>query len=271
MCVTEAGSLLIMGYRRTQGAAGEGGQLAWSKHTTPHGIIESVCAIPGSNGITDVWACIKRALPAGGVVRTIESWDLSYWPNLAVTTTEFVPELVSLDGAVRFSGVLPVTPIINDLGHLEGLTVGSMIAGVRLPDQIVVGGQITLDQDLMPDDPSTVVAGLIVTAQLQPFLAVVQLKEGLSEGKMKRIAKLNPRLYQTGACSFADAIGATVRTMDFRKPADPVNQPVPLFTGMRDSVDLAGGWRVDNLFYFVNESVLPMNVLSVTLEITIVG
>jgi len=271
MCVTEAGSLLIMGYRRTQGAAGEGGQLAWSKHTTPHGIIESVCAIPGSNGITDVWACIKRALPGGGVVRTIESWDLLYWPRLAVRTTEFVPELVSLDGAVRYSGVLPASPTLTGLDHLEGLTAGIMIAGCRLPDQEVIGGQIVLDPDQMPTDPSTVVAGLIVTAQLQPFLTVVQLKEGLSEGKMKRIAKINPRFYQTGACSFADAAGATVRTMDFRKPSDPVNQPVPLFTGMRDSVDLAGGWRVDTLFYFVNESVLPMNLLSVTTEITIVG
>lgn len=287
MATTLKGSLLIMGYRRTSGAAGEGGQLAWTKHVTPDGSLglsdgtlngigdgngkfESVCAIPGSNGNSDIWAVVRRQLPDGTFVRTVENWDLNYFPLLKEGSAASAPSLVLLDGSLT-SSVLPITPVVTGLGHLEGLTVGILLNGTVYPPRTVEGGQITLNpDDLPPDDVSAVVVGLIPVAELQPFLTVIQMKDGPSEGRTKRIAKLNIRFYQAGACQYADSPDSQFYDVDFRTGGDPIGEPVALLTGLRKN-DLAGGWLLDTEFCFRNASPLPMNILSVTPEMTVVG
>ena len=286
--VTNTGSLLSLSYRRQQGGANEGGMLAWSRITTPDassptlsngslnggaglslGVFESVCAVPGTNEITDVWVAVRRQLPDGSFIRTIESYDLYYWENLR-GGVDALPSLCTLDGAVIRTGMIGITPTVTGLDHLEGLTVAVLFNGVRHPDRVVEGGLIQIDPSYFPaEGTSTAVVGLAPGAQLQPWFATPQMQDGGSDGRTFKVAKLNTRFYLSGAAQYADDNeGAPFYDVDFRLGTDEVNQPVPLRTRLIKS-DLGGGYLTESQFIFRNDGPLCMNILGVTAEISI--
>jgi hypothetical protein len=284
--VTRTGSLLSLAYRRSAGAADSGGMLAWTKHVTPDastldadgiqsgtGTVESVCVVPGANEISDVWVCIRRELPDGSFFRSIESFDLNYWNNLKAAESDAAElwTLNCLDGAVIKDDVTAASPVVAGLAHLEGMTVSILLNGtVHLP-QVVNGATVTIDMTGVTE-PATAVVGLAPLAQVQPWFATPTMRDGGSDGRTFRVAKLNTRFYLSGAAQYADSndTGAQWFDVDFRTAEDAVDAALPLKTTLR-KLDLAGGYLPETTFIFRNQSPLPMNILAVTAEISIQG
>jgi hypothetical protein len=265
-CVTREGSLLSMAYRRQAGTANEGGQLAWTKHTAVDGEFESVCVIPGSNEVSDVWVVIRRELPDGSFVRTLESFDILYWDTLK--TPAAISELCLSDGAVKKEAFLPVDPVVTGLDHLEGMTVNVLLNGSVHGQRVVVGGEITLDMTSVTG-VSTAIVGVPVTAQLQPFFAIVGMRDGGGDGRTYKVSKYDVRFYLSGAAEYADDNEtAPFFPVNFRTGADPINAPTPLFTGLL-KLDGAGSYRNMTKFIFTNGNPLPMNILGITAELSI--
>jgi hypothetical protein len=255
--VTDAGSLLSMTYRR------KSGMIAWAKHTTPLGAIESVCSTPGPGGISEVWAAIRRTI-AGTTVRTVEKFDPSHWSKVKSGAGSL---LNVADGAVVYSGA-PVSTL-SGLSHLEGCTVGVLGDGGVQADKVVTGGQIPLGRPA-----SHVVAGLVNDVALQPMLAEIALRDGTSVGRRFRVVQLDVKFYQTGACQYADdetkVAGEGLYAVDFRAATHATATPVPLFTGQR-TLDLAGGFQDSTRVILRNRSMLPLHVLALVLGVSIHG
>lgn len=281
--VTQRGSLLSLAYRRSAGNANEGGMLAWSKNTTADGSLgltqglngigtglgnfESVCVVPASNEISDVWVSVRRQLPDASYVRTIESYDPDYWDNLQAGTAESIPELVLADGSVRTT-VLAISPTVTGLNHLEGLTVSVLLAGFVHPNRVVSGGEISLDMTGITD-PVTVCVGVPVTAELQPWFATPQMKDGGGDGRTYNSKAFGVRWYFAGAAEYADDnSGAPFFDVIFRDGQSNDSEPVPLFTGLKRS-DAAGGWMNETRFIFRNRKPLPCNISGITVELVV--
>lgn len=287
--VTQAGSLLTLAYRRAAGNAGEGGMLAWTKHTTPDapgvldpavtpdsstdgvGAFESVCAVPGTDEISNVMVCIRRMLPSGTMVRTIESLQVGYWAALksAERDATAVAGICTLDGGVS-AAMLAVDPTMTGLSHLEGLAVQVLLNGMVHPDRVVNGGEIELDMTGI-SGVVTATAGLAPLVELQPFFATITLRDGGSDGRAFKVAKLNTRFYLSGAAKYADDDeGSPWFDVDFRSAEDAIDSAVPFKTALR-KLDLAGGWVTETQFIFRNQSPLPMNILGLTAELEVRG
>jgi len=256
--VTDAGSLLSMTYRR------KAGMIAWAKHTTPLGVFESVCSTPGLGGVSEVWVTVRRTIGGGAVVRTVESYDTAHWSKVKTGAGAL---LNVADGAVVYSGA-PVTTI-SGLSHLEGCTVGILGDGGIQADRTVTGGQITLERSA-----SSVVVGLINDAALQPMLAEIQMRDGSSMGRRFRIAAIDVKFFQTGACKYADdeskVTGTGLYDVDFRTGQQPTGTAVPLFTGQR-TLDLDGGFQDSTRLILRNRSMLPLHVLALVLGVNVHG
>lgn len=273
--ITHRGSLLSLSYRRQAGVAEHNGMLAWSKSTTPDGSngglgrFESVCTAPSLNEITDVWVSVRRQLPGGTWVRTIESYDTEYWTNLEGTDRENLAAINVLDGSLSTMVTDGLAPI-DGLDHLEGLTVHILVDGMVHPTRVVSGGEIHLDPVLVgPGGGKNAVVGLAPLVEVQPWFATPAFKDGGGDGRSFRVSVLNTRFYRSGAAQYADDNdGAPWWDVHFRQGTDEVNYPVPLRTGLAKS-DLAGGYQTESRFIFRNQSPLPMNISGVTAEISV--
>lgn len=249
--------------------------LAWTKHTTPDasedglGEFESVCVIPGSNEVSDVWVCIRRELPDGSFVRTLESFDIEYWDKLYRNNAATIAGLNVLDGSKIAMALLPtISPVVTGLDHLEGMTVSVLLNGLVHPDRVVSGGQITLDMTGITD-VSTAVVGLAPLAQLQPWFASVPMRDGGSDGRSFNVKAFNVRWLYAGAAQYADDNdGAPFFDVVFRTGQTNDSAPVPLKVGLQ-RVDAAGGWMNESRFIFRNQKPLPMNIGGITAELTV--
>jgi hypothetical protein len=137
---------------------------------------------------------------------------------------------------------------------------------LRGPRQ-VAGGTITLDPPA-----KHIVAGLMPVAELQPMLMEVPLPDGTSTGRRFRVSQIDARLWQTGACRYADseADSAHLWEVSFRRPGDPTGKPTPLFTGLR-RLDLSGGFQDATRVILKNENMLPLHVLALVWEVAVHG
>ena len=254
--VTAEGSLLSMSFRRKAGV------IAWAKHTTPHGVFESVCTTPGPGGITDVWVTVFREM-GDNKVRTVERFDPTHWTRVQDDDTT---QLCCADGAVRWNYLSPATTFAG-FDHLNGATVGILADGMVHAPRQVVNGTITLDKPA-----KRVVAGLMPVAELQPMLMEVGLPDGTSTGRRFRVSQIDARLWQTGACRYADSEAASAHSWEvsFRRASDDTAAPTPLFTGLR-RLDLSGGFQDATRVILKNENMLPLHVLALVWEVGVYG
>ena len=250
--VTQEGSLLSMTYRR------KAGLIAWAKHETPHGAFESVAVTPGAGGISDVWVTVRRMIN-GATVRTVERFDNAHWTKVKAGGDW----LNVADGAV-----VATTPAatITGLDHLEGCTVGVLTDGAIHSDLVVAGGQITLAEAFT----IAAVVGLPPTAEIQPMPLEIMLKDGTSTGKKFRAGKADVRFYQAGACEYADSEDANFYPVEFRRASDPMDAPVPPFSGLK-KLDNAGSYADGTRVILRNATMLPLHVLSMVLETSVHG
>ena len=93
--------------------------------------------------------------------------------------------------------------------------------------QVVAGGAVQLQWQ-----SSIVNVGMPCDARYRSMRIEAGASDGTAQGKTKRIHKAVLRLHQTGSCTYGPMKdGGFMDKVVFRRSADRMDQPVPLFTG----------------------------------------
>ena len=173
-CVRGDGTLIGMTYERDQKVVG------WHRHTiADNADVESVATIYGNGSEDEVWMVVKRTV-SGQTYRTIERFPLLWRTNFDNQTTA---SWRYLDGHVAFASG-SANRSVAGLFYLNGKTVSIVQNGVLTGTAVVSGGAVTV--------PSTAAGyvGLPYTSTLTPMKLDMDLEDGSSQGRKKRIHKV---------------------------------------------------------------------------------
>jgi hypothetical protein len=180
-CVRGDGTLIAMTYERDQKVVG------WHRHVIADAAdVESVATIYGNQTEDEVWMVVKRTLPGNTTYRTIERFPLLWRTHLDNQTSA---SWRYLDGWSAFtSGAANRT--ISGLDRFDGKTV-TVVQGNTISYQLVTDDWINV--------PSTAAGyvGLPYTSTLTPMKLDMDLEDGSSQGRKKRIHKIIARLYKS--------------------------------------------------------------------------
>lgn len=109
-----------------------------------------------------------------------------------------------------------VDKVVDNLDHLEGLTVQVLVNGAVEPDKVVEGGQITTEGD------GNAVAGLMYTASMQTLRTEGGNQAGTSQVSLMDFSEVHLRLNNSAVPS------VNGQTPPLRSPLTPMNTPTPL-------------------------------------------
>jgi hypothetical protein len=242
--VTNDGKLLCCSYRREEEV------VAWSVIET-EGEVEWVSPSYGDKA-DEVWVIVRR-----DNTTRVERIDAGHWERIESGNSWH------LDAAVRVTGT-DLTEVTG-LEHLEGNAVKIFADGYRVSDALVVDGKVTL-----PIPASEVVVGLKMTSILQPWPIFLNIDDGTTMGRKMHIKKLTVRFHRTGAASYRSAPGEKLYEIPFRTPQDPMDGPVPLFSGFK-ILSLTGSYNEETQYLVETDSPLPLNVLSMVPNVGVYG
>lgn len=138
--------------------------------------------------------------------------------------------------------------IITGLAHLQGRTVDVQGDGFAMPQKLVAGGQITLDNTAVRLEVGEHYSSILTT--VRPG----QIEQALE----KSLGEVYVRLHES--------LGMKVNgeTVTFSSTSDPLDQPPPLFTGDKKVFKLGAGPGADGRITIDQSQPLPLTVLFVS-------
>jgi hypothetical protein len=248
--VRKDGQLIGMTYERDQQV------FAWHRHIIggvsdaagADAQVESVAVIPGSDNRDDVWLSVKRFIN-GSTVRQLEVITKGRDTITPVDDDDFF-----VDAGLTFSGS-PAT-VFSGLDHLEGETLQILADGAPVPDKTVTAGSITLGKAASVVHVGFNKPAIVGTLRLEAGSA-----NGTSQGKIKRINKVNVRFFDT----LGAKVGPTEDKTDsipFRSTSDPMDSSPPRFTGDKE-LPFPDGYNKEGEIVIRQDQPLPMTVLSI--------
>lgn len=180
-CVRGDGTLIAMTYERDQKVVG------WHRHTiADNADVESVATIYGNGTEDEVWMVVRRTV-SGQTYRTIERFPLLWRKYL---DDETAASWRYLDGWSSFTSGA-VGRSITGLDRFNGKTVTVVQEGQSPVTRTVASGAITVPA------ASAGYVGLPYTSTLTPMKLDMDLEDGSSQGRKKRIHKIIARLYKS--------------------------------------------------------------------------
>ena len=193
---------------------------AWHQHDTD-GVFES-CTTVAEGNEDALYMIIRRTI--GGVQKR-------YVERLASRRFTDAADAFFVDCGLTYVGA-PAT-VLSGLDHLEGKTVSILGDAAVFPQQVVVGGQITLDQEV-----SKAHIGLPITADLQTLPLAFEA-QAFGQGRAKNVTQVWLRIFASSGIfagpDFDKLTEVKIRT------TEPYGSPPSLKTG-EVSVNVAGGW-----------------------------
>ena len=229
---------------------------AWHRHTFS-GTVEDVVSI-FRNPMDQVWIVVLRTINSV-TKRYVEAIANRQVDNPDLNDVFYVDSGLTYDGAP--------TTVITGLGHLEGKTVTILADGASHPTKVVAAGQITLDRTA-----STVQVGLgyVSTVRTMPYLTLPSA--GLAtQARLKRPVKAYVYLDQTNNLSMQALTedGAyDLEEITFRALDDPMDAPVPLFTGIRE-IGIGAPSTLNASLEFTSVLPLPCHVLGLNMVLEV--
>lgn len=210
------------------------------------GIVESVAVMPAAEGDgNELWLVVKRTIN-GATKRYVE------YLNRAWRTGDTQASAYYVDCGLTYSGVAATS--ISGLGHLEGQTVDILSDGSPHPQRVVTGGAITLQR------AATVVqVGLPCPCKYRSMRLEGGASDGTAQGKTKRIHKGVLRFLNTGGGSYGST-EANLDDLQFRQASDPMNAPLPLFSGDK-VVPWPEGYNTDAYMMYLNDQPTPATLV----------
>jgi len=174
-------------------------------------------------------------------------------------------DVLNLDSAISQTSGTAKT-IWDGLTHLEGREVTIVADGSPVPNQLVTGGQITLDEPALSTD-----VGLAYVHIVKPLPPAIQTQNGGNQGGRLRPVAITFRLKDTSALRLDTGRG--IIDVPFKGfGSDVLDAPPTLFSG--DKTVRALGWRRDgtkSLWRVEQSTPLPFSLLSVATEISVNG
>jgi hypothetical protein len=240
-CVRTDGSLVGMTYNRLQDV------VAWHKHEFggTNAKCKSVAVIDIDTTEDQVWCIVERTID--GSTKQYVEYLVPNDFNSSLTEFHYVDSGLSYDGAS--------TTTLTGLDHLEGETVKVVLNGATHPDRVVSSGQISLDR---ATTKAKVGLGYVSTLQT---MRLDEGQGGTDQTKTKRIYDVTVRFFETVGAK----VGPDENNLDdipFRDSSHPVDQPVPLFTGDKET-EFPSDYGTDGFVLIKQEQALPMTILAV--------
>jgi hypothetical protein len=211
--------------------------LAWSRQVTD-GKYESVAVIPGNNTDDQVWFIVNRTIN-GSVVKDVE-YLMPFFNYTNQSDAFFVDCGLSLYNGTN-------TSTVGGLEHLANTTVAVLGDGIVLDDELVVAGNITLSSA-----SKTVHVGLPYNSTLQTMRLESDTGLGTAQGKIKRINKVQVRLYE----SYGGKLGHSEQLDNI------TYDNTTFFTGDKEIV-FPSLYDKDAYVYIEEDDPVPFNVLAI--------
>ena len=242
-CVRSDGLLLGFTWNNEENVKG------WHRHIIGgNGAVESVAVIPKPDNTGDqVWMVVRRTID-GQTRRYVEFMENPWERGQSQVDAFYV------DSGLTYSGV-PAT-VISNLAHLEGQEIDVLADGSPHPRRTVVGGQIVLQAPA-----SKVHAGLPCPCNLWTMRLEAGASDGTAQGKTKRMHKITFRLLDTGGIKVGPS-AAVLDELQFRTPADPMDAPVPLFTGDK-LVAWPSSYETEARVFVAGDKPLPLTLVAI--------
>jgi hypothetical protein len=159
-----------------------------------------------------------------------------------------------VDSGLTYEGTAATT--ITGLDHLEGEEVAILADGAAHPNRTVASGEITLQRAA-----THVQIGLAYDTLIQTLRIEAGAQDGTAQGKTKRITKAVLRFLSTVGAR-AGAIEGELDEIQFRKPADPMDQAVPPFTGDK-LLEWPGSYDFEGYIFVQQPQPLPMTLVAI--------
>lgn len=227
---------------------------AWHRHKiagsfgSGDAVVESIASIPSPDGSRhDVWLIVKRTIN-GSTKRYVELMGDYFTSTTPLEDAFFVDCGATYDGA-------PATTI-SGLSHLEGQTVTILADGATHPTRVVTGGAITLQRAA-----SKVHVGLGYSSYVKTMRLDGGSQNGTSQGKTKRVNKVFIRFLDTVG-GFAGPDADHLDEIYFRSGSDPMDEPVPLFSGDKE-VPWPAGYEKEPRLRIQQNDPLPQTIVAI--------
>jgi hypothetical protein len=225
---------------------------AWHHHDTD-GSFESVCCV--AEGAEDFLYAI--------VYRTINGQDVRYVERMAsrvIDETDPSTWFFVDAGATQTFGA-PVKTI-NGLTWLEGCTVAVLADGCVQGQKVVTGGSITLDHAAQ-----VVTVGLPYVSDLETLPALLQI-DGYGKGRTKNISRAWINVYQSSGILVGPSLD------DLTEVAQRTTEPygsAPALKSEELPVLDSPSWQDSGQIFIRQQNPLPLDVVGLTLEVSIGG
>lgn len=239
--VRNDGTMLGMTYVPDQQVYG------WHAHDTD-GAFESAAVV--SEGNEDVLYVVVK--------RTVNSRQVRYIERLRTRLLVNAADAFFVDSGLSYSGT-PITSL-SGLWHLEGKAVDILADGAVVPRQTVTNGAITL-----PNAASKISVGLPITADLRTLPLAIEGAQAAGQGTMKNVNKVHLRVSQSSIVK-AGPDFTRLREYPARAVSDPYGSPPALRDGEL-SLSVDPSWNTDAAICVRQDLPLPLNVLSMVLEV----
>lgn len=264
------GQLAVMTYNREQNIT------AWARYVSNGGVFESVAVVYGSPA-DNVFVIVKRTIN-GAARRFIERLT----PEVADTSLGVYSDASSVYAGSAVNAVTGLSYLEGERVSVvaDGCPIGNAFTGEDNP-LTVTSGAITLPDGLTA---GRITVGLPYAGELRPMRIDLQLGNGTSQGKKRRIKELVIRFKDTLGCRYgnasrnAPALGQYAADIPFRSNENNLGEQVPLFTGdkvltplmMGNDLGAAESNGEANLVIVQNQP-LPMTVLGIFANMDIFG
>ena len=228
--VNTNGDLAILNLLRSQGIS------SYTRRFSVNGLHRKV-------GVSDddVYLAIDRTID-GTVIRNLERWNFDHLLDSSTIQTYGTE-----------------TTLIENLGHLEGQTVTVIADGSVLNDNLVVGGEITIERGAL-----VVEVGLWATPKIVPMPLVSATGFGTNSMRVKSVTGASFRVFETDSFQLD---GVTVANRFFA-PADnsPLNTNIKQFTGIIGDLETNNGWLREQGPVITQEKPGKLTLLSMNFE-----
>lgn len=154
---------------------------------------------------------------------------------------------------------------ITGLDHLEGESVVILGDGAVQPNEVVVGGSITMTEPCV-----VAIVGLGYSSILRPrsYVGATFPTGNIQSRKVKNV-DTTLLLYRSLGLKYGTDLGK-LTALPFRTTNDLMGEAIPLFTGKKEKINVPSVFEYDEGFYLVNDQPLPLTVQAIhyTLDVT---
>lgn len=220
---------------------------AWHQHDTD-GEFESVCVV--SEGNDDVAYFVVKRTINGATVRYIERMGGRWFSDQE--------DAYFVDCGLTYSGAAATT--ITGLDHLEGETVSILGDGAVHPQQVVTGGEITLEQAVTLAHIGLPIVSDAVTLPLALEIA------GYGQGRTKNVNQVFMRVFDSSGAMIGPYGGRLIAYK--QRTTEPYGSPPDLAT-REIQVSVAPSWGDSAQIHVRQADPLPITIVGLSMEVAI--